>query len=317
MISRRNFFKAVATFGVGATASGGYALAETFRTKVTAYRLTPPGWTPGLRLKLAVLADLHACKPWMSPERIERIVEETNALEPDAILLLGDYVASLRRGRYAEPVSAETWATALSRLKAPLGVHAVLGNHDWWDEADVQRRRAGPTKAQRALEAAGIPVYENHAVRLEKNGKPFWIAGLGDQWAFWPRREERARMREELRHRRADGYYRGVDDLPATLARITDDAPVILMVHEPDIFPQVPARVALTLAGHTHGGQVRIFGYAPIVPSKFKDRYVYGHIIENDRHLIVSGGLGVTGIPVRFGSPPEIVEVALGAGEDV
>lgn len=314
MITRRNFIKAAATFGIGGTATGSYAVAETQRTNVTHYAVTPPGWPPDLNVKLAIIADLHACKPWMSPERIERIVDETNALGADAILLLGDFVLSRRMHRYAEPVTAGTWASALSKLKAPYGVHAVLGNHDWWDETEVQLRRAGPTRAHRALEAVGIPVYENHAVRLEKDGKPFWIAGIGDQWAFWPRASEKATMVDELKRRRQDGYYRGVDDLPATLAKITDDAPVVLMVHEPDIFPKVPARVSLTLAGHTHGGQVRIFGYAPIVPSKFKDRYVYGHIIEDDRHLIVSGGLGVSGLPVRFGSPPEIVTVALGAG---
>jgi predicted MPP superfamily phosphohydrolase len=105
----------------------------------------------------------------------------------------------------------------------------------------------------------------------------------------------------------------GVDDLAGTLRRVTDAAPVILMAHEPDIFPQVPGRVALTLSGHTHGGQVRVFGYAPIVPSKFGTRYVYGHVVEDARHLVVSGGLGCTGVPVRFGSPPEIVLLELGA----
>jgi hypothetical protein len=77
-----------------------------------------------------------------------------------------------------------------------------------------------------------------------------------------------------------------------TLAQVTDAAPVILLAHEPDIFPRVPARVALTLSGHTHGGQVRLFGYSPMVPSRFGNRFAYGHIVEEDRHLIVSGGLG-------------------------
>ncbi len=108
--------------------------------------------------------------------------------------------------------------------------------------------------------------------------------------------------------------YTGVDDLAGTLRQVTDDAPVILMAHEPDIFPDVPARVALTLSGHTHGGQVRFAGFAPIVPSKFGRRYAYGHIVEGGRNLVVSGGLGLSGLPLRFGSPPEIVVVELGAG---
>lgn len=104
----------------------------------------------------------------------------------------------------------------------------------------------------------------------------------------------------------------GVDDLGGTLAKVTDKAPIVLLAHEPDIFPSVPARVALTLSGHTHGGQVRLLGYSPVVPSRFGNRYAYGHIVEQDRHLVVSGGLGCSGLPVRFGVPPEIVFLELG-----
>ena len=107
-----------------------------------------------------------------------------------------------------------------------------------------------------------------------------------------------------------------MDDLAKTLAKITDDAPVLLMAHEPDIFPEVPDRISLTLSGHTHGGQFRMFGYSPVVPSRYKNRYAYGHIIEDGRHLLVSGGLGCSIAPVRFGVPPEIVLLELGYGED-
>ncbi|MFA5900004.1 MAG: metallophosphoesterase, partial [Hyphomicrobium sp.] len=161
----------------------------------------------------------------------------------------------------------------------------------------VQQRRAGPTRVGLALQHAGITLHENTCLRLVKDGDPFWLAGLGDQWAFWG----------------GYGSFEGVDDLAGTIAQADDDAPLILMVHEPDIFPQVPDRVTLTVAGHTHGGQVRILGYAPVVPSKFGTRYVYGHIVEEGRDLIVSGGLGCSGLPIRFGSPPEIVSIELGA----
>jgi predicted MPP superfamily phosphohydrolase len=209
-------------------------------------------------------------------------------------------------------VSVGTWATALGNLKAPLGVHAVLGNHDWWDQEEVQLRRAGPTRAGLALQAVGIPVYENNAVRLEKNGQPFWIAGLGDQWAF----QGLPGNDDEFAENNAFGYT-GVDDLPGTLRQVKDDAPIVLMAHEPDIFPKVPDRVSLTICGHTHGGQVRIFGYSPVVPSKFGTRYIYGHKVEGGRNLIVSGGLGCSSLPVRFGSPPEIVMIELGGGGEV
>ena len=307
MFSRRDILKALLAMGFGTTAVGGYAVAESLRQSVTRYALDPPGWTPGLKLRLAIIADLHVCEPWMSLERVAAIVEQTNGLGADAILLLGDYVVGHRLGKYSKPVTVNGWAAILAKLKAPLGVHAVLGNHDWWDEIEIQQRRAGPTRAGLALQAVGIPVYENNAVRLVKDGKPFWLAGLGDQWAFWPTDDEH----EEFLRNGKKGYT-GVDDLPGTLALVTDDAPVILMAHEPDIFPKVPARVALTLAGHTHGGQLRIFGYSPVVPSRFKNRFAYGHVVEDKRHLIVSGGLGCSAMPVRFGVPPEIVVVELG-----
>ena len=308
LFTRRTVIKAAATFGVGATAFSGYALAEPFLDTVTHYRLTPPRWPSGLKLKLAVLADLHACDPWMTAQRIADLAATTNAVKPDAVLLLGDYVVGKRLQRFGRPVPHNEWASALRILKAPLGVHAVLGNHDWWEDRQVQHDRKGPTRAGLALQAAGIPVYENKAVRLVKDGRPFWIAGLGDQWAFWPRDAE---YDEFKRHGKID--YTGVHDLKGTLAQVNDDAPVILMAHEPDIFPQVPDRVSLTISGHPHGGQFRIFGYSPIVPSRFKNRYAYGHVVEDNRHLIVSAGLGMSTIPVRFGSPPEIVLIELGS----
>lgn len=301
MITRRQLFQGFGAAAIGSAGFGGYALAEPFSTSVTTYQLSPPRWPTGLSLKLAVLADLHACKPWMDVERIEGIVAQVNALQPDCVLLLGDYVAGMRMSRYAAPVAHRDWAGALGALRAPLGVHAVLGNHDWWEDIEVQERRGGPTRAGLALQNAGITLHENTCLRMTKDGHPFWLAGLGDQWAFWKSKQPGKRR------------YDGVDDLPGTLALATDDAPIVLMAHEPDIFRKVPDRVSLTVSGHTHGGQVRIFGYAPVVPSKYGARYVYGHVVERGRNLIVSGGLGCSGLPVRFGSPPEIVTIELSA----
>lgn len=311
LIRRRDLLKGIVLMGFSGSAFGGYGVAQALRQSVTTYRLRPPRWTPGLSLRIAVIADLHVCEPWMSLERVEEIVSQTNALSPDAVLLLGDYVMGYRLSRYSEPIHPKNWAAMLGKLKAPLGVHAVLGNHDWWEDSEVQRRRSGPTAAGHALENAGIPVYENSSVRLQKNGKPFWLAGLGDQWALLPTAKHGPFIRNSGRG------YEGVDDLPATLAQVTDDAPVILMAHEPDIFPHVPERVSLTVAGHTHGGQIRILGYAPVVPSRYGRRYVYGHIVEDGRHLVVSGGLGCSALPLRVGSTPEIVMLELGQRGEV
>ena len=178
------------------------------RLRVARYDITPTQWPADFQLKIAVIADLHACDPWMSLQRIEAIVERTNALDADIIVMLGDYVAGHRHvTRY---IPASEWAPVLAGLKAPLGVHAILGNHDWWDDKTVQREGQGPTVARRALEAAGIPVYENDAQRLTKDGRPFWLAGLGDQLAYLPARRFRPVRRI------------GVDDLAATLAKVTD-----------------------------------------------------------------------------------------------
>ncbi len=169
MITRRSVLKGVGAFGVGLASLGGYALGfEPMRHRVTRYAMTPPRWTPGLKLRLAVIADVHACKPWMSADRIADIAATANALEPDATLLLGDYVAGKRISGFSNPVPALEWAAALATLKAPLGVHAILGNHDFWEDANIQHTRAGRPAAHDVLLAAGIPVYENDALKLRK-----------------------------------------------------------------------------------------------------------------------------------------------------
>jgi predicted MPP superfamily phosphohydrolase len=301
-LSRRRFLTALGFSGAGMVGLSGYGLAiePGFRLNITRYRVTPPKWTPGFSLSVGVIADVHAGGPLMPAERIRAIAERTNELKPDIVVLLGDFAASHKLKTHS--VAPEEWAEALSVLKAPLGVHAILGNHDWWDDHAAMRAGQGPVIGRRMLERFGIPVYENDAVRLTKDGHAFWLAGLGDQLAFV----------RQLRRRRYAGR-RGVDDLAGTLAKITDEAPVILLAHEPDIFTQVPDRVSLTLSGHTHGGQVRLFGYSPRVPSRFGNRYAYGHIVENNRHLVVSGGLGCSILPVRIGVPPEVVMVEVGA----
>jgi predicted MPP superfamily phosphohydrolase len=297
MITRRQFLSFGTTLGVAGAATGGYAFAvEPFELKVTHYHFTPKRWANGLSLKVAALADLHASEPVMGVDRIRSIVEQTNALGADVIVLLGDYVTAPSVWR--EPVAPKDWAGALAQLRAPLGVHAILGNHEFWDDAAVQAAGAGVPFGRRALEEVGIPVYENDVVRLQKDGQPFWLAGLGDQVAYLPTRRQRSRV--------------GVDDLSGTLGKVTDEAPVILLAHEPDIAVRTPERVSLILSGHTHGGQVRLFGWSPLVPSQFGNRFAYGHVREQC-DIVISGGLGCSIAPVRIGVPPEIVLLTLGS----
>lgn len=300
IVSRRAFIQGAGAFALATGGLGSYAFAlePGIRLNVTPYDVSPPHWPKGFTLRAAVLADIHACVPWMPASRVRAIAERTNALAPDIIFLLGDFSGG--HTLLTEPVLPEDWGEALSILKAPLGVYSILGNHDWQHGALPNLPSDDAHGVRRALVNAGITVLENDAVRLQKEGQPFWVAGLGDQ----------------LAGPRALGRNRGSDDLPRTMARINDRAPVILLAHEPQIFRRAPDRVSLTLAGHTHGGQV----YFPLVGSPlshprfglgFTD-LVYGHIVEKGRHLIISGGLGTSHVPVRFLRPPEILDVTLG-----
>jgi len=171
--------------------------------------------------------------------------------------------------------NAEPEVVARELAKLEPTPYAVLGNHDW--------RRAG-IRMWRALTHAGIPVLENEAA---EGPDGVYIAGLAD-----------------LRNRRPD--------LPGTLAGVPAGAPVILLSHDPDVFPLVPERVAITLSGHTHGGQVAIpLVRRLVIPSRYGERYARGHVVEDGRHLYVTSGLGTSGLPVRLFAPPEIVVLEL------
>ncbi len=293
-MTRRGFIRGLLAVTLAGlfTAAYGFFIEPALRLRVRKWRLKRTDWTaPPVRI--AVLADLHVGEPMIGLDRIRQIVRRTNALAPDLILLLGDYSADLKT--FMQPVRPDDLADVLSDLDAPHGVFSVLGNHDWWDDRQAQQRGGGPNIHAEALGRKGIPVLSNTAIKLEALG--FWLAGLEDQWAI----------------RRKGGGYQGLDDLPGTLSQVTDDAPVVMMAHEPDIFPKVPKKVALTLSGHTHGGQVRLFGWSPVVPSRYGNRYAYGHVQEDGRDLVVSGGIGCSILPVRLGVTPEITVIEMSA----
>ena len=289
-LSRRGLLKA----GVGLAGFAGllmpstaaYAAAEAANDLiVTNYRLSPPGWRKGQRLTITVIADIHAGGPNMGIARVREVVDAAQALKSDLIVVLGDYFAN--HHFVTERVPASAWSAELARLRAPLGVYAILGNHDWWYDLDAVRG---------AFANIPVPLMENDVALIGKEGERFWLAGLGDQLAHWV----------------GHSQFEGVDDLPGTLARVTTDDPVILLAHEPDIFTQVPERVALTLSGHTHGGQIRLPLVTPVWAPTEYPRFIYGHVVERNRHLIVSGGLGCSKVPLRLGVPPEIVRIELG-----
>jgi hypothetical protein len=295
-VTRRQVLTDLVVWSAAAFATAGYAFAVEpgLRLRTVTHSLTPRGWPKGRKLRIAMVADPHMGEPLWPLSRLEEVVERTNALGCDLIALMGDYEAGHKW--VTKKVDIGDTARVLSELRAPLGVFSILGNHDWWVDMAAQEAGHGPIHAHRELEKVGIRVLENDALKIGAGAEAFWLLGLGDQMA--------------LRYHKWG--WRGVDDLPGTLAQITDDAPAILLAHEPDIFPEVPDRVALTLSGHTHGGQVRLFGWSPKVPSRFGNRYAYGHVREGERDIVVSGGLGCSILPVRLGVPPEITVVELG-----
>jgi predicted MPP superfamily phosphohydrolase len=244
------------------------------RRLVTVRRtLELPRWPAALDgVRLGVISDIHAGAPHASLKAIARAVERLNDEAPDVMLLLGDFIDA--HVIWGGRIPPELIARALGALRAPLGTFAVLGNHDWKQAGDDMWR---------ALANAGIEVLENRAHQVGG----FHVAGLAD-----------------LRERRPD--------LPTALAGVPPDAPVILLSHDPDVFPFVPGRVALTLSGHLHGGQVAIpLVRRPAIPSRYGERYARGHVVEDGRHLYVTSGLGTSGLPLRFLAPPEIVVLEL------
>lgn len=241
------------------------------------FALQVPHWqTEHHGLKVAILTDLHVGSPHAGIEKLRQVVERTNNERPDLVVILGDLVIQgVIGGKFVEP---EPIAEVLQELRAPLGVFAVLGNHDWWYDG---------ARIGRALEGAGIVVLENKAHPVQYKGKAFWVVGIADLWTRKP-------------------------DIEGSLRQVEGNDPVILITHNPDIFPDVPARVSLTLAGHTHGGQVNLpIAGRLVVPSKYRQRYAMGHVVENGRHLFVGGGVGSSILPVRFRVPPEVLVVTL------
>jgi len=223
-------------------------------------------------LRIAVIGDIHAGAPFIDEKKLRVIVQRTNELRPDLIVILGDYMTG--NGWVRQTMEPEVFAPILKDLSAPLGVYSVLGNHDWWFDG---------LKVRTVLEQNGMKVLENEVLSVDVRGTSVWLAGLADLWTR-------------------------PQNIEQTINKIPEGSPVIVLTHNPDIFPRVPQRVPLMLAGHTHGGQVRFPLIGSVVhSSRVGERYEMGHVFENNHHLFVTTGIGTSILPVRFGVPPEIV----------
>ena len=266
---------------LGAAAAAGGALAgavyatliEPRRVRVRRITLRLPRWPKRLDgLRVAVVSDLHAGGPHVNEDRIEQIVGRVNREHADLVALLGDYIDP--EVALGSEVPADEVADRLADLRAPLGVFAVLGNHDWRHDGE---------RVRRALREWGIEVLENDAVSVERDGEVLWIVGLADAST-----------------RRAD--------TSTPFALVPEQAALIVLSHDPDVFPHVPENAALTLAGHSHGGQVNVpVLREAIVPAKYRG----GAYEEDGRRMFVSRGVGESRLPVRFAAPPEIAVLKL------
>ncbi len=222
------------------------------------------------------ITDVHH-SPIIGLGYVDEVVELANSLKPDLMVLTGDYIDESKS--YMEPV-----IKSLSRLRAPYGTIAVLGNHDYFIGAEYSAD---------VVRSAGIPLLQNSHTIIERGRAPLCIAGTRD-------------------------YFEDSPDVGAALKGVAPDVPRILLNHHPDYCEYLPGgyRIDLILSGHTHGGQVRvpISRFAPIVPSNFGQKYS-GGLVTLDRtggtQVYVSRGIGVVLIPVRFNCPPELTRITL------
>jgi len=237
------------------------------------YAIALPHWPAqcdGLRAD--VVADIHTGSPRNGVDKLDRVVAQLSASDSDVVIMAGDYVIlKVFLGKYVTP---EVVAAHLKPLLAHKRVYAVLGNHDWWKNG---------TRVRRALESIGVVVLENQATEISLGQCRLWLVGVGDLWEGHP-------------------------DIRRAFAGVNDDAPVIAITHNPDIFPQMPARASLVIAGHTHGGQVNLL---PGQPSMRFGHYIAGPIFDHGRQLFVTPGIGTSILPFRFRVPPEISRLTL------
>lgn len=243
--------------------------------------LVVANWS-GPPLSIAVAADLHVGAPHAGLPMLRKVVDQLNAGSPDLILLPGDFVIQGVIGGQA--VDPALIAQELGRLKAPLGVFATLGNHDWWHNG---------TQVGQALEQHGIRVIENGAIPLSTANGKIWLVGIGDDMTG---------------HAHPD----------KAIAAAPADARLIVMMHDPANAPDLPPQTLVAFAGHTHGGQVRLpFFGALITPGRAPRQHAYGWIPDVPAPTWVTSGVGTSILPVRFNCPPETVTLRLGSKEQI
>ena len=267
-MNRRQFFRAAAVGVAGATVAGTcYGFFEAGWIRVEYQTLPLPRLPLAFQgTRIAFLTDIHH-GPYTDISYVQSIVRTANLLQPDLILLGGDY--SLRDPKYIGPCFE-----MLAELRAPMGVYGVLGNHDYWH--GLQQTRDG-------FKTAKITELTNRSEWIQKDGERFCLAGVDDLWCGHPNAEA------------------------ALGGAKAEDACLLLSHNPDFCETLRDRRVGLVLSGHTHGGQVVFpGGVAPFVPSWYGNKYLRGVVQAPETTVLVSRGLGTAILPVRFGSRPEI-----------
>lgn len=234
---------------------------------ITRYTVTMAGLQRPLRI--VHLSDMHG-SAWDMPEaRIARIVGQANAQRPDLIVNTGDFHASKL---WNPKMRLELALRPLTRLRAPLGVYHVAGNHD------------SPYWTRHVMRRFGLKLLAGDHV----DAGPVQIIGIDDM----------VMGRDP------------VGGLNRAVARITPGKPAIAIAHESDFWRFLPASVGLFLNGHTHGGQIRVLGLPRLIGQY--ERYRHGLFRNDaGQVMITSAGLGTTFVPLRIGTAPEIVVIDL------
>jgi len=274
-VTRRDFMKltGLATFAMlGATTVYGFLGNEADSPVVERVKIPILNLPSALDgFRIVQISDIHYY-PFTTIELIDRAVEMANQLKPDLTVLTGDFV-----WHEVEPVFE--LVPSLAKLNAKYGVYTGLGNHDLWTDAKV---------VSRAIRQERLPLLVNQGIPISVGQSTLYLASLDDGWS-------------------------GKPDLAAAMANYPNDAITVLMMHEPDLGPRYAPdkRIQLQLSGHSHGGQVRLPFYGPIVLPYLSWKYPMGLYNINGMWLYTNRGLGTTNIPLRVNCAPEITELTL------
>jgi predicted MPP superfamily phosphohydrolase len=249
-----------------------YTLIEPYWIKITKIPFAHSDIPPVFDgAKIVFVSDIHH-GPFFARWRVASMVAKMNQLHPDIVIFGGDYVH--RDQKYIVPCFEE-----LQHANATYGRFGVLGNHDHWENADLTWQQ---------MQRAGITILDNQAIWIKKGQERIKIGGIGDLWE-------------------------DTQDLTPTLNDTTEEDFVILVSHNPDYAELLHTqKIDVILSGHTHAGQVTLFGqWAPLVPSRYGQKYRTGFIQTPNVQVIVTNGIGTITPPVRFFARPEIIIMTL------